>query len=87
MVLEKGSFSNWYVDDEGSDSNNGSLETPFQTIGKAINQENWKPGDIINVRAGERFGSTTPNDNAKKILGYIAKKDIRDYIKSIVKKK
>ena len=38
-------------------------------------------------RPGERFGSTTPNDNAKKILGYIAKKDIRDYIKSIVKKK
>ena len=38
-------------------------------------------------RPGERFGSTTPNDNAKKILGYIAKKDIRDYIKSIVNKK
>ena len=41
----------------------------------------------IPSRPGERFGSTTPNDNAKKILGYIAKKDIRDYIKSIVKKK
>ena len=38
-------------------------------------------------RPGERFGSTTPNDNAKKILGYIAKKDIRDYIKSIVNQK
>ena len=38
-------------------------------------------------RPGERFGSTIPNNNARKILGYTAKKDIRDYIKSIVKKK
>ena len=37
-------------------------------------------------RPGERFGSTIPNNNARKILGYTAKKDIRDYIKSIVKK-
>ena len=35
-------------------------------------------------RPGERFGSTVTNDNAKKILGYKAKKDIRDYIKNIV---
>ncbi|WP_440672810.1 NAD-dependent epimerase/dehydratase family protein [Candidatus Pelagibacter sp. HIMB1715] len=38
-------------------------------------------------RPGERFGSTIPNNNAKKILGYTAKKDIRDYIINIVKKK
>ena len=37
------------------------------------------------ARPGERFGSTVTNDNAKKILGYKAKKDIRDYIKNIVK--
>ena len=33
------------------------------------------------ARPGERFGSTIPNNNAKKILGYEAKKDIMDYIK------
>ena len=38
-------------------------------------------------RPGERFGSTITNNNAKKILGYSAKKDIKDYIKSIVKKR
>ena len=38
-------------------------------------------------RPGERFGSTITNNNAKRILGYSAKKDIRDYIKSIVQKK
>ena len=30
-------------------------------------------------RPGERFGSTITNNNAKKILGYTAKKDIKDY--------
>ena len=38
-------------------------------------------------RPGERFGSTITNNNAKKILGYTAKKEIYDYIKNIVKKK
>ena len=38
-------------------------------------------------RPGERFGSTIINNNAKKILGYKAKKDIKDYIKKIVEKK
>ena len=35
-------------------------------------------------RPGERFGSTITNNNAKKILGYIAKKDIKDYIKEFI---
>ena len=39
------------------------------------------------ARKGERFNSTVTNDNARKILGYKAKKDIRDYIKNIVKYK
>ena len=39
------------------------------------------------ARPGERFGSTIPNNNAKKILGYEAKKDIMDYIKNIVESK
>ena len=37
-------------------------------------------------RPGERFGSTISNNNAKKILGYTAKNDIKDYIKNIVNK-
>ncbi len=53
IILKKGSFNNWYVDDEGLDSNDGSIDNPFKTISKAINQENWNPGDIINVRKGE----------------------------------
>ncbi|OUT43380.1 MAG: ADP-L-glycero-D-manno-heptose-6-epimerase [Pelagibacteraceae bacterium TMED13] len=41
----------------------------------------------IPTRAGERFGSTITNNNAKKILGYSAKKDIRNYIKEFINKK
>ena len=40
----------------------------------------------IPSRPGERFGSTIPNNNAKKILGYAAKIDIKDYIKELVDK-
>ncbi len=40
---------------------------------------------FIPQRSGERFGSTINNNNAKKILGYIARKDISKYIKNIVK--
>ena len=36
-------------------------------------------------RPGERFGSTMLNNNAKKILGYSAKINIKDYIKNIIK--
>ncbi len=38
----------------------------------------------IPSRPGERFGSTIPNNNAKKILGYTPKLDIKDYIKDFV---
>tara|TARA_B100000575_G_scaffold289517_1_gene291424 strand:+ start:346 stop:1230 length:885 start_codon:yes stop_codon:yes gene_type:complete len=38
----------------------------------------------IPSRPGERFGSTIPNNNAKKILGYEPKLDIKDYIKEFV---
>ncbi len=38
-------------------------------------------------RPGERFGSTITNNNAKKILGYTANKEIYEYIKNIIKKK
>ncbi len=38
-------------------------------------------------RPGDRFGSTMINNNAQKILGYKANKNIKDYIKNIVSKK
>ena len=38
-------------------------------------------------RPGERFGSTIPNNNAKNILNYEAKVDIRNYIKEFILKK
>ncbi len=39
----------------------------------------------IKSRPGERFGATMLNDNAKKILGYKAKIDIKDYINDFIK--
>ena len=39
----------------------------------------------IPARPGERFGSTIINNNAKKILGYKAKNDIKNYIKDFIK--
>ena len=39
------------------------------------------------VRPGERLGSTIPNNNAKRILGYKAKIDIKSYIQDIIYKK
>ena len=39
----------------------------------------------IPSRPGERFGSTIPNNNAKKILGYSARIKIKDYIKNFIK--
>ncbi len=37
------------------------------------------------ARPGERFGSTILNDNAKKILGYKAKIDIKNYILDFIR--
>ena len=37
------------------------------------------------ARPGERFGSTVLNNNARKILGYKAKIDIKNYIQDIIK--
>ena len=35
-------------------------------------------------RKGERFGSLINNNNAKKILGYKSKIDIKDYIEKFI---
>ena len=39
---------------------------------------------FIKVRPGDRFGSTTINNNAKKILGFNAKENIKTYIKDFI---
>jgi len=41
---------------------------------------------FIKSRPGDRFGSTILNNNAKKILGFKAKKSIKDYIKNFINK-
>ena len=41
---------------------------------------------FLKSRPGDRFGSVKSNNNAKKILGYTAKKDIKSYIKDFVSK-
>ena len=39
---------------------------------------------FLKSRPGERFGSTILNNNAKKILGFKAKKDIKTYIRNLI---
>ena len=41
---------------------------------------------FLKPRPGDRFGSIISNNNAKKILGFTAKKDIKNYIKDFVNK-
>ena len=41
---------------------------------------------FLKSRPGDRFGSIVSNNNAKKILGFKAKKDIKKYIKDFVSK-
>ena len=41
---------------------------------------------FLKSRPGDRFGSIKSNNNAKKILGFIAKKDIKNYIKDFISK-
>ena len=40
---------------------------------------------FLKSRPGERFGSTILNNNAKKILGFKAKKDIKTYIGNLIR--
>ena len=40
----------------------------------------------LNARPGERFGSIILNNNARKILGYKAKIDIKNYIQDLIRK-
>ena len=55
IVLEQETaFNNWYVDDDGSNSNNGtSPSSAFPSLKKAILlNSSYSPGDLIHVRAG-----------------------------------
>jgi len=52
LVLNNGHFNEWYVDDDGSDNNNGKIDSPFKTLKKAISNNDCVPGDIIYVRSG-----------------------------------
>lgn len=67
VVLRQGSFRNWYIDDEGSDSNKGTINSPFKSFDKVFSQGNWQAGDIIYLRAGSYtnigFGNGQRNDS------------------------
>ncbi|MDC1540942.1 NAD-dependent epimerase/dehydratase family protein, partial [Candidatus Pelagibacter ubique] len=39
---------------------------------------------FLKSRPGDRFGSIVSNNNAKKILGFTAQKDIKNYIKDFI---
>ncbi|MDC3356537.1 NAD-dependent epimerase/dehydratase family protein, partial [Candidatus Pelagibacter ubique] len=41
---------------------------------------------FLKSRPGDRFGSIVSNNNAKKILGFTPKKDIKNYIKDFISK-
>ena len=40
---------------------------------------------FLKSRRGDRFGSTTLNNNAKTILGFQAKIDVKEYIKILIR--
>ena len=40
---------------------------------------------FLKSRPGDRFGSSTLNNNAKKILGFEAKIDVKEYIKNLIR--
>ena len=68
IILNKGSFNKWYVDDDGSNDNDGSIENPFKTLKKALSNNACIPGDIIYVKDGvysnDNFGSGNKSNSA-----------------------
>jgi len=57
----------YYVSTGGIDSNNGtSQNTPFKTLTK-VNSLNLKPGDIVSLKGGQIFTSSTGTDFCIKI--------------------
>ena len=68
IVLNKGSFNKWYVDDDGSDNNDGTIDKPFKTLKKALSNNDCIPGDIIYVKDGiytnDNYGSGGKSNGA-----------------------
>ena len=68
IVLNKGSFNKWYVDDDGSDNNGGTIDKPFKSLKKALSNTDCIPGDIIYVKDGvysnDNFGSGNKSNTA-----------------------
>src|SRR5262245_36827975 len=58
----------FYVATNGNDSANGSLATPFLTLGRAVSAVN--AGDEIVMRAGTYAGGITIDDNNVTIRSY-----------------
>ncbi|MDB5171437.1 MAG: carbohydrate-binding cenc domain protein [Phycisphaerales bacterium] len=50
--------ANWFVAPSGSDTNSGSLSSPFKTIQRAANLA--QPGDHVEIRAGVYHEAVTP---------------------------
>ena len=61
-------MTNLYVSTTGSDSNNGTIGSPFLTISRAITQASNVNVDTINVSAGTYTGNVTV-DKKVTILG------------------
>lgn len=54
----------WYVSPTGNDSNDGTKDRPFQTVGKALQRAN--PSDTVFLREGEYHEFVYPPTSGKK---------------------
>src|SRR5579871_6908347 len=50
--------STWFVATNGSDSNAGTLASPFRTIQQAANHAAW--GDVVDIRGGTYHETVKP---------------------------
>lgn len=51
LILNPQNGNAYYISPNGNDSNNGSIDRPWKTIMKAV--ENTKPGDTVYMRGGD----------------------------------
>ena len=61
-IAQKSVSKIYYIDTTGSDNNPGTKAAPFKTIQK-LNTIYLKPGDVINLRAGQTFTGTIKIDS------------------------
>ena len=57
------SAAEYYVSAAGSDSNPGTLASPWQTLARA-NRATFRPGDRLLLRGGDTFTEPLPLDDA-----------------------